>query len=79
MRGPEIWLFFYAAVVDNVCHTLRGGGAAWAKSRKCGGAAFLYLPHSAVVSHFETALSLRPQGRMSRMTRATPPQNRGVM
>ena len=33
MRGPEIWLFFYAAVVDNVCHTLRGGVAAWAKSK----------------------------------------------
>ena len=53
-----------------------------AKSRKCGRAAFLYLPHSAVVSHFETALSLRPRAacRESReRPPPPPPKNRGVM
>ena len=41
-------------------------------------ATFVYLPHSAVVRKFETAL-LRPRGRMMAGTRATPPQKWGVM
>ena len=50
-----------------------------AKSRKYGEAAFLYLTHSVVVSHFETALSLRPRGacRESR-ERPPPPKTGGV-
>ena len=48
-----------------------------AKSRKCGEAAFLYLTHSAVVSHFETALSLRPRGAC-RESRERPPPKQGV-
>ena len=47
-----------------------------AKSRKCGEAAFLYLTHSAVVSYFETALSLRSQGAC-RESRERPPPKQG--
>ena len=45
---------------------------------RCTTAVFVYLTHSAVVSQFESAI-LRPKGRMMARTRATPPQNRGVM
>ena len=47
-----------------------------AKSIKFGEAAFLYLTHSVVVSHFETALSLRPRGAC-RESRERPPQKQG--
>ena len=47
-----------------------------AKSIKCGEAAFLYLTHSVVVSHFETALSLRPRGAC-RESRERPPPKQG--
>ena len=53
-----------------------GGVYGMAKSRKCGEAAFLYLTHSAVVSHFETALSLRPRGAC-RESRERPPPKQG--
>ena len=41
-------------------------------------ATFVYLTHFAVVSHFSSAL-LRPRAACRARTRATPPQNRGVM
>ena len=40
-------------------------------------ATFVYLPHAAVVSQFETAF-LRPRGRMMAGTRATPPPPKKV-
>ena len=49
-----------------------------AKSRKCGEAAFLYLTHSVVVSHFETALSCVPGAHVEKAV-SDPPQNRGGM
>ena len=39
-------------------------------------APFVYLPHSAVVSQFETAL-LRPRAACRAVSRATPPQTGG--
>ena len=39
------------------------GGVRHGCNEQCGEAAFLYIPHSAVVSRFETALP-RPKGRM---------------
>ena len=44
---------------------------------QCGEAAFLYMPHSAVVSSFETALPLRTREKGGDVS--DPPQNRGVM
>ena len=41
-------------------------------------ATFVYLPHFAVVSQFETAL-LRPRAACRAVPRATPPKKRGVM
>ena len=41
-------------------------------------ATFVYLPHSAVVIYSEKALP-RPRAACRAGTRATPPQNRGVM
>ena len=49
-----------------------------AKSIKFGEAAFLYLTHSVVVSHFETALSLRPRAHVEKAV-SDPPKNRGGM
>ena len=42
-----------------------------------GAAASLYVPHFAVVSHFETALALRT--REKGWDESDPPQNRGGM
>ena len=42
LREPENRLFFYAAVPQNVCRTLKGGGTAWLETRNACGAAFLY-------------------------------------
>ena len=44
---------------------------------QCGEAAFLYMPHSVVVSRFETALPLRT--REKGWDVSDPPKNRGVM
>ena len=41
-------------------------------------AAFVYMPHSAVVSCFKSTI-LRPRGRMMAGDVSDPPQNRGVM
>ena len=41
-------------------------------------ATFVYMPHSAVVSCFESTI-LRPRGRMMAGDVSDPPQNRGVM
>ena len=61
------------------CHSLRGG--VWHDfSLRSTTAAFVHLPHSAVVSQFEKAI-MRPKGRMMARTRATPPPKKkwGVM
>ena len=53
------------------------GGVRHDSDKKCGKAAFLYLPHSAVVSRFETAPPAVDAGK--KLGRERPPQNRGVM
>ena len=50
-----------------------------AKIEKCGEAAFLYLTHSAVVSHFETALSLRPRAACREGRERPPPKQGGYV
>ena len=40
-------------------------------------ATFVYLTHSAVVSHFETALSLRPRAHVENDESAPPPKTGG--
>ena len=55
----------------------RGGyGTIWLK--KCGEAAFRYMPHSAVVISCESARLASDAGE-TRRTRATPPKQRGGM
>ncbi len=58
-------------------HPQRGGCGTTFRLKKCGKAAFLYMPHSAVVSHFESALPLRTREKGG--DESDPPQNRGVM
>ena len=53
------------------------GGVRHDSDEKCGKAAFLYLPQSAVVSRFETALPLWTREKSGDVS--DPPQNRGVM
>ena len=48
-----------------------------AKNDQCGEAAFLYVPHSAVVSRFETALSLRPRSACRERRERPPPKPGG--
>ena len=56
------------------CHTLRGG--VWHDfSLRSTTATFVYLPHFAVVSHFETALPLRTREKGG--GRERPPQKTG--
>ena len=55
-----------------------GGGMGHDFSLRFTTATFVYLPHSAVVSQFETAF-LRPRGRMMAGTRATPPKSGGSL
>ena len=53
------------------------GGVLHPKNEQCGEAAFLYVPHSAVVSRFETALSLRPRGACRERRERPPPKPGG--
>ena len=52
---------FYVTVADKDCDTLRGG-VSHGKNEKCGEAAFLYLPHSVVVIHGESARNASDAG-----------------
>ena len=53
------------------------GGVRHGCNEQCGEAAFLYIPHSAVVSHSETALPLWTREKGGDVS--DPPKNRGVM
>ena len=53
------------------------GGVRHDSDKQCGEAAFLYMPHSVMVSGFETPLPLWT--REKRGDVSDPPQNRGVM
>ena len=53
------------------------GGVRHGCNEQCGEAAFLYIPHSAVVSRSETALPLRTREKGGDVS--DPPKNRGVM
>ena len=71
-------MVFIATEGRMVFATRSEGGGVWQdSSSKCGEAAFLYLPHSAVVIPFESARTLRTRGKAG--TRATPPKQRGGM
>ena len=53
------------------------GGVGHDSDSRCGEAAFLYMPHSAFVIRFESALALRTREKGQDVS--DPPQNRGVM
>ena len=77
--GLNPWLF--SMVHPNTlkgCSRVRGGGGTCCLDLGLTTAAFVYMPHSAVVSCFESAI-LRPRGRMMAGDVSDPPQNRGVM
>ena len=66
-------VLFYATG-DRWYHATASEGGVWHDfSLRSTTAAFVHLPHSAVVSQFENALP-RPRGRMMARTRATPPK-----
>ena len=70
-------MLFYATG-DRWYHATASEGGVWHDfSLRSTTAAFVHLPHSAVVSQFENALP-RPRGRMMARTRATPPPKWGV-
>ena len=63
---------------DRWCHvTASEGGVFHGFSLRSTTASFVYLPHSAVVSHFKKALP-RPRAACRSGTRATPPKSGGA-
>ena len=71
-------VLFYATG-DRWYHATASEGGVWHDfSLRSTTAAFVHLPHSAVVSQFENALP-RPRGRMMARTRATPPKSGGSL
>ena len=74
MREPRNRLFFMPQCRrPNVTHS--EGGVRHGSNEQCGEAAFLYLPHSPVVSRFGAARIADDAGRRERRER--PPPNRG--
>ena len=75
-RGSKSVVFI--ATEGRMVFATRSEGGVWQDSNsRCGEAAFRYMPHSAVVSHFETARTLRTREKGGDVS--DPPQKRGGM